>query len=199
MKMKTTVLRTGLATSLAKDGLVYTVSTVHRTEFGGYCQTAILRHPEMQMVYRIEVESQLGAAEEHIDTVRMALSKPESDWCGTKDYQDNLMNELCAGLNLGLDRPPKQEMSWTDERIACQMRAANIQYRPWAPRYVPILTGIFWIAVAIGILFVWREPEGVMYWVRGIVFVAPMFFGLHSLKIGLFASKKRINRLTTEP
>jgi len=68
----------------------------------------------MQMVYRIEVKSQLGAAEEHIDTVRMALSKPESDWCGTKDYQDNLMNELCAGLNLGLDRPPKQEMSWTD-------------------------------------------------------------------------------------
>ena len=64
------------------------------------------------------------------------------------------------------------------------------------PRYVPILTGLFWVAVAIGILVVWQQPEGALYWVRGLVFALPLLFGLHSLKIGFFASDERIDRLT---
>jgi len=83
--MKTTVLFTGLATSLSKDGVTYTISTIHRKEFGGLYQTSILRHPEGRIVYRIEVGSQLQSAQEHIDAVRIALSKPESAWLGTKD------------------------------------------------------------------------------------------------------------------
>jgi hypothetical protein len=65
------------------------------------------------------------------------------------------------------------------------------------PRYVPIITGLFWVAVSIGILMVWETPsDWVLYWVRGIVFTLPAFFGLHSLKIGFFASDERVERLT---
>jgi hypothetical protein len=63
-------------------------------------------------------------------------------------------------------------------------------------RYVPILTGLFWVSVSIGILLVWRDAEGILYWVRGAVFALPALFGLHSLKIGLFNSDERIDRLT---
>ena len=41
--------------------------------------------------------SQLQAVQEHIDTVRMALSKDEDAWDGTKVYQDNEMNALLEG------------------------------------------------------------------------------------------------------
>ena len=64
-------------------------------------------------------------------------------------------------------------------------------------RYVPILTGLFWIAVAICVLIAWQPPpEGALYWVRGALFSLLAFFGLHSLKIGFFASDSRIDRLT---
>jgi hypothetical protein len=65
-----------------------------------------------------------------------------------------------------------------------------------APRYVPILTGLFWVGISIAILFIWPAPDGLLYWVRGVIFTLPAFFGLHSLKIGLFASDKRIRNLT---
>ena len=63
-------------------------------------------------------------------------------------------------------------------------------------RYVPILTGLFWVAVSIGVLLVWRDAEGALYWVRGALFALPAAFGLHSLKIGLFASNERVDKLT---
>jgi hypothetical protein len=63
-------------------------------------------------------------------------------------------------------------------------------------RAVPIITGLFWITVAICVLLVWRQADGILYLVRGVIFALPAFFGLHSLKIGLFDSQERIERLT---
>src|SRR5260370_21043358 len=105
MELKTTVRRTGLTTSLSKGEFVYIVSTIHRKEFGGFYQTSVskcekhewnvIKPPsQLEMVYRIEVMSQLEAVQEHIDTVRMALSKDEDAWEGTKVYQDDVMNAL---------------------------------------------------------------------------------------------------------
>jgi TPR repeat protein len=134
LKMKTTVSFAGLATSFSKDGAIYTVSTIHRKEFGGFYQTSILRPPLSghdlwspgRMLYRIEVLSQLQSAQEHIDAVRMALSKPESTWVETKDYQDNLMNELSGGGSRGRSK----EMAWTDRKITDLIFAADIGYQP---------------------------------------------------------------------
>ncbi len=126
--LKTTVLFTGIATSFLKDSFVYVVSTVYRSELGGLYQTSILKRQSIgtgQMVYRIEVASQVKSAQEHIEAVRMALANPENTWNGTKDYQDDLMNEFSVG---SYQRP--QEMSWTDERIKVLIRAANINYQP---------------------------------------------------------------------
>jgi hypothetical protein len=132
--LKTTVMFTGLATSFSHDAFVYVVSTMYRRELGGLYQTSILKYqsprsgfqPDAgQMVYRIEVASQLKSAQEHIDTVRMALTNPENTWEGTKDYQDDLMNEFS-----GEDYGPALEMSWTDKRIKALILAANINYEP---------------------------------------------------------------------
>lgn len=65
-----------------------------------------------------------------------------------------------------------------------------------APRYVPILTGLFWIGISIIILIFWPPPDGFLYWIRGVVFTIPAFVGLHSLKIGIFASDNRVRNLT---
>ena len=138
MKLRTTVALTGLATSFCKDGGTYTVSTIHRNEFCGFYQTSILKRPRRsarlmevlmnpaQMVYRIEALSQMACVQEHIDTVRMALSVPESGWLGTKPNQDDVMNETC----LGGQRERPKEMPWTDERIKRLIFAANIGYEP---------------------------------------------------------------------
>jgi hypothetical protein len=125
---KTTVLFTGLATSFSKGEFAYVVSTIHRKEFGGFYQTSILKYPGGQMVYRVEVSSQLQSAQEHIDAVRMALSKPEGAWLGTKDYQDELMNKLLSNADSRTERP--KEMSWRDENITALIAAANINYKP---------------------------------------------------------------------
>lgn len=138
MNLKTTVLFTGLTTSFAKAAFVYVVSTIHRKELGGFYQTSILKYSstsweagphraQQQMVYRIEAMSQLQSAQEHADTVRMALSKDEDAWEGTKVYQDEVMNALSSS-GRGNDSP--QEMSWTDKRIRNVVLAANINYKP---------------------------------------------------------------------
>src|SRR5258708_40057949 len=138
MTIKTTVLSTGLSTSFPKGDFAYVVSTIHRKELGGFYQTSILKYPvssweagphhaEPQMVYRIEVLSQLQSAQEHVDTVRMALSEDEDDWLGTKVYQDDVMNVLSSSDHQN-DRP--QEMSWTAKRIRNVLTAADISYQP---------------------------------------------------------------------
>jgi hypothetical protein len=137
MNLKTSALNTGLSTSFSKAGFVYVVSTIHRKELGGFYQTSVLKYSsadweagphqaKQQMVYRIEVLSQLQSAQEHVDTVRMALSKDESAWEGTKVYQDEVMNTLSSSGRRN-DRP--QEMSWTDRRISNVISDANINYK----------------------------------------------------------------------
>lgn len=60
------------------------------------------------------------------------------------------------------------------------------------PRYVPIITGFFWVAIAVAILAIWREPSGILWWVRSIVFGLVATFGLYSLRIGFFDSESKI-------
>lgn len=135
--LKTTVRVTGLATFFSKAGSDYVVSTIYRKELGGFYQTSILKRSsansqggphraEPQVVYRIEALSQPQSVQEHIDTVRMVLSKDEGSWLGTKDYQDDVMNAL-SSANQRNNCP--QEMSWTDQRIKDDVLAANINYK----------------------------------------------------------------------
>ena len=131
--LKTTVMFTGLATSFLNDAFVYVVSTIYRKELGGLYQTSILKYEsprsgfQPDVVYRIEVASQLKSVREHIDTVRMALTNPENTWEGTKDYQNDLMKDFSSENNRQT-RP--LEMSWTDKRIKMLIMAANINYEP---------------------------------------------------------------------
>jgi hypothetical protein len=71
--------------------------------------------------------SQLQSAQEHVDTVRMALSKDEDRWEGTKIYQDKVMSALSCSHPQN-DRP--KEMSWTDQRITSVVTAADVNYKP---------------------------------------------------------------------
>jgi len=64
-----------------------------------------------------------------------------------------------------------------------------------APRYVPAITGTFWIAVAVAIIALWPAPDGLLYWVRGVVFALPFLFGLDSLRTALFASDEQVRLL----
>jgi hypothetical protein len=131
---ETTVGPWGIATNFSRAGFVYVVSTVHRKEFGGFYQTIILKHSSAdwraghlanrQTVYRIEVMSQLQSVQEHIDTVRMALSKSEDAWHGTKAYQDDVMNAD------GRRNECPQEMPWKDKSIRDIVLAADIIYKP---------------------------------------------------------------------
>jgi hypothetical protein len=137
MDLRTTLRATGLATSFSKAGFIYVVSTVHRRELGGFYQTSILKYSQSDwqagpsqatphMVYRIETLSQLQSVQEHFDTVRMALSKSEDAWEGTKAHQDHVMNMLSAGDN-GNDR--SLEIRWTDKKIKKLLWAANVNYK----------------------------------------------------------------------
>jgi len=63
-------------------------------------------------------------------------------------------------------------------------------------RHVPLLSGIFDLAVAIGLLFLWSpEPGGIWWWVRGFLFALFVFMTIGSLKRGLFASDAAISRM----
>ena len=128
----TALAPTGLSTRFSRAGFVYVVSTAHVKDFGGFYQTAILKYSSTnweaghlanrQFVYRIEVMSQLRSVQEHIDTVKMALSKKEDAWEGTKTYQDDVINAH------GRRNYCPQEMSWTDKRIRDIVSAADINY-----------------------------------------------------------------------
>ena len=128
----TALAPTGLSTRFSRAGFVYVVSTAHVKDFGGFYQTAILKYSSTdweaghlanrQFVYRIEVMSQLRSVQEHIDTVKMALSKKEDAWEGTKAYQDDVIKAH------GRRNYCPQEMSWTDKRIRDIVSAADINY-----------------------------------------------------------------------
>src|SRR5574337_1704530 len=65
-----------------------------------------------------------------------------------------------------------------------------------APRHVPALTGLFWVAVGVVIIAVWQPPPaGWLYWVRGVIVAAPTLFGLDSLRTALFASDGQIRAM----
>jgi len=146
MDLRTTISSTGLATSLFTDDFVYLISTLYKRKLGGFYQTTIVKYPrtdwqqgrnwaQQQIVYRIEVLSQLQSVQEHIDTVKMVLSKDEADWPGTKDYQDDAAKALSARGQPGWPTLPRkerrpQEMSWTDEGIRDMFLAGEINYKP---------------------------------------------------------------------
>src|ERR1700692_4831555 len=62
-------------------------------------------------------------------------------------------------------------------------------------RWVPILTGVFWTAVAVAIFVIWHPQEGFWYWVHRVGVSLPLAFGLHSLWIGFFLSNDRVRNL----
>lgn len=135
----TTLGPKGLATRFSRAGFVYVISTAYQKEFRGFYQTVILKHSSTdweaghlsnrQMVYRIEVLSQLQSVQEHVDTVTMALSKNENAWQETKAYQDDVINAHVRREAEGLPgRWRTQEMSWTDKRIRDIVSAADINY-----------------------------------------------------------------------
>lgn len=65
-----------------------------------------------------------------------------------------------------------------------------------APRYVPILTGLFWLGISIGILSIWPTPDSLLFWIiRYVVFTIPCAVGFHCLKDGFFASDERIREM----
>jgi hypothetical protein len=63
-------------------------------------------------------------------------------------------------------------------------------------RHVPILSGIFDLAVVLGLLLFW-SPEfgGFWWWVRGGLLVLFAYMGTGSLKRGFFASDTEIARM----
>jgi hypothetical protein len=59
-----------------------------------------------------------------------------------------------------------------------------------------IARGIFDLAVAIGLLFLWSPEAGeIWWWVRGFLFALFVFMAIGSLKRGLFASDAAISRM----
>jgi hypothetical protein len=84
---------------------------------------------KQQVIYRIEVMSQLRSVREHVDTVRMALSKNENAWEGTKVYQDEVMMNAQHGRRS--DRP--QEMRWTDKKIISYLEKVGLHPVPRRP------------------------------------------------------------------
>jgi hypothetical protein len=63
-------------------------------------------------------------------------------------------------------------------------------------RHIPISSGIFDLAVAVGIMFLWSpEPGGFWWWARGFLFAIFVFMAIGSLKRGFFASDTEISRM----
>jgi hypothetical protein len=63
-------------------------------------------------------------------------------------------------------------------------------------RFVPYVTGFFWIIVSLAMLVIWPEPEGgFMYWIRYIVGGFIFVFGALSLRVAIFASDEEVDRV----
>jgi hypothetical protein len=75
-----------------------------------------------------------------------------------------------------------------------------VEATPIQIRTVAILSGVFWMAVAVGLIFIWSEvednfhwlPEIVLFLVPGMLSAIPALFGLRQLVIGLFGSDARL-------
>lgn len=67
-----------------------------------------------------------------------------------------------------------------------------------AHRYVPIVSGLFWIAVGAVLWYLLYSTENTFWgWARWAVSIAPMIFGVDSLRCGLFGSDKEIRTLVS--
>jgi len=62
-------------------------------------------------------------------------------------------------------------------------------------RYVPILSGIFDLVVALGLLLLWSPGSGFWWWVRGGLFALFTYMAYGSLKRGFLASDTEITRM----
>ena len=66
----------------------------------------------------------------------------------------------------------------------------------WNQRYVPILSGIFDLAVVLSLFLFWSpESGGFWWWVRGVPVALFLYMGIGSLKRGFFASDTEIARM----
>ena len=83
-----------------------------------------------------------------------------------------------------------------DRRERFDMNAAANAKAMRTQRYVPIMSGIFDLAIVLGLLLFW-SPEfgGFWWWVRGGLFALFAYMGIGSLKRGLFASDTEIARM----
>jgi hypothetical protein len=64
------------------------------------------------------------------------------------------------------------------------------------PRYVPILSGIFDLAVVLGLSIFWTpESGGFWWWMRSIPLFLFTYMAFGSLKRGFFASDTEIARM----
>jgi hypothetical protein len=63
-----------------------------------------------------------------------------------------------------------------------------------APRFVPLISGIVALAIALAVLAIWSAPTGFLYWVRNGIFGLLTWYGLWDLKVAAFASDDQIHR-----
>jgi hypothetical protein len=79
----------------------------------------------------------------------------------------------------------------TDEELT----KADNQKRKYAPRYIPIITGLVWLLASFGLLVLWRAATySFWWWVRGIIFSFITYEGVSSLRFGFFASAREVWR-----
>ena len=67
-----------------------------------------------------------------------------------------------------------------------------------APRYVPLIWGLLYLAAATGVLAFWPTPSNhILYWVRSALFGLLAWMGIWDLKVAAFASDDQIQRVTS--
>jgi hypothetical protein len=66
-----------------------------------------------------------------------------------------------------------------------------------APRFVPLISGVVALAIAVAVLAIWTAPTGFLYWVRNGIFGLLTWYGLWDLKIAAFARDDQIHRATS--
>lgn len=60
--------------------------------------------------------------------------------------------------------------------------------KKYSPRHLVFIWGVGEIILAIGILVLWQDEAGILYWIKGIIFSAVLLFGILCIKDGFFAS-----------
>jgi hypothetical protein len=64
-----------------------------------------------------------------------------------------------------------------------------------APRHVPIITGLFWVAISASVWYFWATSSTATYWIKDFIAGALLLFGLDSLRRGFFSADTEINQL----